>query len=403
MAETADIVIVGAGIVGLSLARELHIRYPDQKIILLEKEPELGKHASGRNSGVLHSGIYYAEDTIKSKVCSDGAKELAEFCDENGLPVKRFGKLVVPVQKEDETVLNILHGRAAKNGVRAEILDKRRLAELFPHINPLIAKALHLPDSAVIEPITILKRIADDLNAAGVRIFFNHNVWKINPGQKTLQAGNSLVNFGYLFNAAGLFADVIAKWCDAGNGYTILPFKGIYYKLNGYQPFKINFQIYPVPDLRMPFLGIHFTKTVSGEIYIGPSAMPAFGRENYSGMYGINLKEMALIIARLAQQYVINQNGFRNFVYREIRHLNKKRFAEAASALISGIDHKCLMASGKVGIRAQLLDLNTRKLVMDFVVEKGRNSTHVLNAVSPAFTSAFSFSRFVLDNFFTKP
>lgn len=194
-----------------------------------------------------------------------------------------------------------------------------------------------------------------------------------------------------------MFADRLAKAFNLGKRYAILPFKGTYYKLDPASEIRIKRLIYPVPDMNVPFLGIHFTRMVNGDIYIGPSAMPAMGRENYSGLKGISPLEAPTILFRIARQYVDNQQGFRRFAHEEGLRLIKSNFVKAAKLMVPRLQSRYLLRSNKIGIRAQLVDTVENKLVMDFLFEEGNNSTHILNAVSPAFTSAFSFVKYVLD------
>jgi (S)-2-hydroxyglutarate dehydrogenase len=290
----------------------------------------------------------------------------------------------VPVREADDAQLDILLERAQSNGARAEIVDAQRLRELEPEARSASGRALFSPDTSVVDPKRILAAIADELRAAGVEFVFDREVTQVDPG-----------SYGFLVNAAGLHADRVARHFGVGERYTILPFRGRYYKLAA--PFTIGRLVYPVPDLRVPFLGVHFTNAIDGTTYIGPTAMPALGRENYGGVRGIRAGDAATIALTIARQYASNKQGFRTLVHEEAARLLKRNFAAAARALVPRIEPKHMKASAKVGIRAQLFDRTKNELVMDFVVERGERSLHVLNAVSPGFTTAFSFARFALD------
>ncbi|MFQ5729617.1 MAG: L-2-hydroxyglutarate oxidase [Waddliaceae bacterium] len=399
MAITADIVIIGAGIMGLSIARELKRRQPNQKIIVLEKETTLGIHASGRNSGVLHTGIYYAENSLKAKVCAEGAREIAAYCDEQQLPIKRVGKVILPIH-EDNTGLDLLFHRAKANGAKVELIDTQQLCEVEPEAYSITGKSLYLPKVAVIDPVPILFRLANSLRDQGVELLFNREAKTFNSKIGSVHTIKEAISFGHLFNTAGLYADKVARAFGIGREYTILPFKGLYYRLNETSGLEVNGHIYPVPDLRVPFLGVHFTKKINGEVYVGPTAIPAFGRENYQGLEGLDLTDTASIILQVFQQYRANRQGFRKLVHEEGRRFLKKYFVDAAKVLIPKLKPQDLSKSKKVGIRAQLMNIKTNELVMDFLIQKGEKSTHILNAVSPAFTSAFSFSRFILDHYY---
>lgn len=377
--KTYDTIIVGGGIVGLAIARELLSRDPGQRIAIFEKEPELGRHASGRNSGVLHSGIYYPPASLKGRLCTEGARLMREYCDERNLPIARIGKVIVPASEAEDGQLEVLLERARANGARAEIVSAR---DYEPEARD--GRALFSPDTSVIDPKRILASIAGELRAAGVEFVFNREVTEIDRGA-----------YGFLVNAAGLHADRIARPFGVGERYTILPFRGRYYKLAA--PFVIRRLVYPVPDLRVPFLGVHFTNAVDGTTYIGPTAMPALGRENYSGLHGIRMRDAASIATTIVRQYASNKQGFRTLLHQEASRLLRRNFAAAARALVPRLETKHLKPSTKAGIRAQLFDRVKNELVMDFVVERGERSLHILNAVSPGFTTAFSFARFALD------
>jgi len=389
-----DTVIVGAGILGLSIARELLQSAASRRIAILEKEPDLGRHGSGRNSGVLHSGIYYPSHTLKAKLCAQGAAEMHAYCIEKSLPLSRIGKVILPLRAEDDALLDTLHGRAAANGASAEIVDVKGLAELEPAAFTMTGRALWSPGTSVVDPKAILTQLAADLHEKGVDILYGHQVTTVSGS--TVTANGQQFQFGTMINAAGLHADVVARSCGVGSRYVILPFKGLYFGLAPDSRLKVRRLIYPVPDLRVPFLGVHFTKKVDGEVFLGPTAIPAFGRENYRGMEGVNAGEFARTAATLGKQYLMNKQGFRTFVHAEGRRFLRRYFLEAAQALVPSISDRDMVDSDKVGIRAQLFDKEKQELVMDFLVERGERSVHVLNAVSPGFTSAFTFARIIV-------
>lgn len=394
---TAEFLIVGAGIVGLSVARELKRLHGDARIVVLDKEPALALHSSGRNSGVLHSGIYYPEQSLKARVCAEGGREMAAYCEERGLPLARHGKVIVPVREEDDALVDLLHRRALSNGATVSILDRQQLAEIEPEARTATGRALHSPNTAVIDPGAVVEHLAEDLRQQGVEIRLGHRLESADPTRSEVRAGGETFAYGHLFNTAGLHADVVARAFGVGERYAMLPFKGLYYRLDEAAGLRINGLIYPVPDLGVPFLGVHFTRKVSGEVYLGPTAVPAFGRENYQGLEGVDLGEAPQIATQLFRQYVKNHQGFRRYAHEESLRFFKHRFAEAARALAPRLQSRHLLRSAKVGIRAQLLDREKQELVMDFLVESRQNATHVLNAVSPAFTSAFRFSRLVVE------
>ncbi|WP_031434425.1 L-2-hydroxyglutarate oxidase [Methylomarinum vadi] len=392
-----DYVIVGAGIVGLTIARELFSREPEAKILMLEKELEVGRHGSGRNSGVLHSGIYYPEGSLKARMCASGAKLMADYCDANKLPIVRLGKVILPVRDNHGPQLELLFQRAVANGAKVEIIDQRQLHELEPSARSVIGKALYVPETAVVDPGTIVKHISSELQNMGIDIVFDTQINDVDVERATLNTNHGEFRYGWLFNSAGQYADKVANAFDVGKCYTLLPFKGIYYRLSSASKVVCNRLIYPLPDLNVPFLGVHYTKKIDGQVYLGPTALPALGREHYQRLEGINLVEGTSILFRLGQQYFFNKQGFREFSHIEALRFFKSKFAEAGRLLTPGLSDEDLLPCNKVGIRAQLLDLKKHELVMDFVVENGENSTHVLNAISPAFTSSMSFAKYIVD------
>lgn len=392
-----DYIIVGAGIVGLTLARELLARDEAARILILEKEPEVGRHGSGRNSGVLHSGIYYPEGSLKARMCADGARMMAEYCDANGLPIARLGKVILPVRPDDGPQLDLLYRRASANGARVELLDEKQLRDKEPSARSVTGKALYSPGTSVVEPGAILRHLLGELQAAGVDIAFGSTVNDADPEHSRLTTPGGKFTYGWLFNCTGQYADKVGQRFGVGRHYTLLPFKGIYYRLSPQSKVVCNSLIYPVPDLKVPFLGVHYTRKIDGSVYLGPTAVPALGREHYRGIEGMNLSDSVAILFRLAQQYAYDKQGFRRFSHSEALRFFKSKFAEAARLLTPGLRNEDLLACDKVGIRAQLLDIEKHELVMDFVVENGVNSTHVLNAISPAFTSSMSFAKYIVD------
>lgn len=394
-----DFLIAGAGIVGLTIARELASRYPGKTIAIVEKEPVIGLHSSGRNSGVLHSGIYYPANSLKAMVCSGGARMMAAYCEEAGLPINRIGKVIVPTREEDDPQIDLLLERGAANGVVAELIDRQQLADLEPEAFTASGRALWLPNTSVIDPKAVLNHLSAELKAKGVTFYYGEKAERIDAAKRTMELGSVSLDYGYLINSAGLHADRLAKRFGVGNDYTFLPFKGMYYKLSPESGLQIRHLIYPVPDLRVPFLGVHYTTAIDGQVYLGPTAVPALGRENYSGLDGVNLADASAILYRLAWQYAANKQGFRLLTRIEGRRLFKKYFAEAARALTPRLRDEHLLPCGKVGIRPQLVDLKKNELVTDFIVENGTHSTHILNAISPAYTGSFAFAEHVVNHY----
>lgn len=389
---TTDIVIVGGGIIGLSVAREFNNRYPDLKITLLEKESDLACHASGRNSGILHAGFYYTPDSLKSRFTAEGNKLLTDYCLRHNLSINRCGKVVVAKDEKELETLYELKRRGDINRIALEIVDEKRLEELEPNAKTF-REALHSPTTSVVDPKQVIEHIAHNLQGK-VNIFLNEKLIERETAF-IIRTNTRNIKFNHLINCAGLYADKIAHHFGIGQKYTLIPFKGLYLEYK--DSTLIRKHIYPVPNLKNPFLGIHFTITAAGKIKVGPTAIPAFWRENYQGLSNFNLKEFYEIVLNEAKLFFSNTFNFRDLTFQEMKKNSRKYFIRQAAHLVKKIDPKCFGNYLPPGIRAQLLDKETVKLVMDFVVEHGENSTHVLNAVSPAFTSAFSFSKFIVE------
>ena len=397
-----DFLIIGAGIVGLALARELKRRYPDQQVTILEKEPAPGRHASGRNSGVLHSGIYYPPGTLKARVCAQGAVELAAYCQERQLPFTRPGKLLVPVQAADAPQLDLLQARAQEHGIPVTRLPAADLQRLEPEVRSATGEALLVPGTAVVSPAAVLEALSREVQAAGVTLLTGGHLDQVDPARQRLIWSGTTLGYGHAINCAGAHADTVAHQFGAGQRYTLLPFRGAYYKLDPRAGIRVQHLIYPVPDLRVPFLGVHTTTSVTGDVYLGPTATPAFGRESYRGLHGTRLAEAARIAGLLGRQYLAGRDGFRRLAWQEAARMTQRGFAAAAQALLPRLRPEHLLPADKVGIRAQMLDRQTGRLVMDFLVEQSPGATHVLNAISPAFTSSFPLARHLIDEFIAR-
>jgi len=397
-----DFVIVGAGIVGLTTAYELKKRFPEAGIVVLEKETSLGLHASGRNSGVLHSGIYYGADTLKAKVCSKGAARMMAFADEHGIAYRRSGKVIIATGERDLATIERLLKNARDNGIRVELHDEKGVKAIEPHANPYRA-GIYSPDTAVIDSRAVLEKLRGLLVSGGVHFALGETVTDVSEHDRRLYTASGKYSYGHVFNCAGANADRIARKFGLGRDYTLMPFKGLYYKLRPERAYLVRSNIYPVPDISLPFLGVHLTRVISQDVYAGPTAIPAFGRENYGVLQGIRPGEGVRIGWQLSRLYMRNQDNFRHLVHSEIRRYRKAHFVEAVRRLVPDIRAEDLVPSNKVGIRPQLVNLRTQKLEMDFVIETTHSSVHVLNAISPAFTSAFAFAELLADRCSTTP
>lgn len=389
-----DFLIIGGGIIGLSVARTLRAKHPTASITLIDKEDNVARHASGRNSGVLHAGFYYSADSLKAKFCRDGNIAMHAYCKEHGLRLNPCGKLVVARTPDEVEGLRELKRRGDVNGVPLELVDEQQAIAIEPNVRTC-GYALHSPTTASVDPVEICRHMRDGLVPSGVCMLMNHP-YRTRVNGNIVQAGNEQIEAGILINCAGLYASRIARDFGFAQHYHILPFKGVYLKYTGADK-PLRTLLYSVPDMRKPFLGVHFVITVDGNVKIGPTAIPAFWRENYHGLSRFNAREMVDILRWQAKLFATNAFGFRGFAFEEIRKYSKDYLTQHAFRMCKNLDATKFNEWSTPGIRAQLLDTNTLSLVQDFVVQGDDKSVHVLNANSPAFTSSTPFAQWVVE------
>jgi len=398
MKKTTDFLVIGAGVVGLNLALQLKNRFSDSSVSVLEKEAEPGLHASGRNSGVLHAGFYYTSDSMKARFCREGNRYLTDYCLERKLPINRCGKLVVASDESELAGLAELLRRGQANGVDVEEISAVEAREIEPRVLTY-QRALYSPNTATVSPKKVMSSLIDDVKKAGVEIwadttFVGHSGRKVKTSRGDIEAG-------YVVNAAGLYADQIAVNYGFSKDYRILPFKGLYLYA-GHESSALNTNIYPVPNLKHPFLGVHFTVDVQGRTKIGPTAIPALWREQYGGLENFNFGEMIEIIMRDIGLLCHNQFGFQKVAIEELRKQSRSKMVKLAGRMVAGVESDSYKRWGKPGIRAQLVNIRKKTLEMDFKFEGDDRSFHVLNAVSPAFTCSMPFSKYLVDQIVDK-
>ena len=395
-----DVLILGGGMVGLCLAHQLLERGITNRITVLDKEPDLGRHSSGRNSGVLHAGLYYKPGSIKAQVCVAGARRLRAWVEERQLPLNPCGKVIVPPRGELDPQLDVLAERGRANGAQVEFWDEQQLRALIPEARSASGRALWSPNTAVVKPITVVRRLRQELADRGVVFLEGQAGWKAEPERRQLRlADGGTIAYGHLFNCAGLQADRVAHQFGVGLHYGLLPFKGLYWQLKRGCPIQPRTNLYPVPDLDVPFLGVHFTPSAEAPplVSIGPTATPAWGRENYRGFQGLEPAMAAANLALLARQYLANRGGFRRYVHEQAFLALPPLLLRAAQELIPAVRAEHVELSQKVGIRSQLFNTSNQRLEDDFLCLPGPSSTHVLNAISPAFTASFALADLILD------
>jgi (S)-2-hydroxyglutarate dehydrogenase len=386
-----DYIIIGAGIIGLTLALELKKKQAKTNIVIIEKESEVAFHASGRNSGVLHAGFYYPSDSLKAKFTINGNLKMQEFCTRHKLKLNRCGKLVLAKNELELKQLEMLYKRGLANGSEVELISEENAKKIDKNIITY-QKALYSPRTAVVDPREVCYKLKELLEQSGVEILLSTKYYS--RSAKSIKTNKGILYFNKLINAAGLYADKIAKDFSLSKNYTMLPFRGNYIKVKT-DPLEVN--LYPVPDLNYPFLGTHFTVTIQNEIKIGPTATPAFWRENYKGFSRFKLLEFLEILRYELVLIFQNKFHFRDLAIDEIKKYNKSYLLKSAKLLRSSelsIDKKNQI---QPGIRAQLLNTKTKELVNDFLIEENEYSLHILNSVSPAFTCSFAFSEYIVE------
>ena len=306
--------------VGLSVAHQLIERGITNRITVVDKELDLGLHSSGRNSGVLHAGLYYKPGSLKAKVCVDGARRLNRWITERDLPLNACGKVIVPPRPEFDSQLDVLAERGRSNGANVEYWDENQLRELIPEARTASGRALWSPDTAVVKPMNVIKRLQKELRDKGVSFLYNQTRYKRGATDQHLKLlDGTSIHFEHLFNCTGLQSDRVAHEFGIGLNYSLLPFKGLYWRLKPGCPIQTRSNLYPVPDLNVPFLGVHFTPSADSTpvVSIGPTATPAWGRENYRGLQGIEPVMALRNLATLGQQYIANDGGFRRYVHEQ--------------------------------------------------------------------------------------
>jgi len=342
---------------------------------------------------VLHAGFYYTPDSLKAKFTRLGNERLTAYCEQKGIALNRCGKLVVAKDAADLPSLDELLRRGRANGIALDELTEAEARKIEPRVKTH-ERALFSPRTSTVNPLPVVKAMQADAQHEGVTIGLGNGY--LERHARGVRTNEGLMEAGYVVNAAGLYADRIALDYGFSEKYRILPFKGLYlYSDEPAGAFRTN--IYPVPDLRNPFLGVHFTITADGKAKIGPTAIPAFWRENYLGFANFKLGELLEVAGRGFGLLTNAQFDYRRLAAEEIAKHSRKKMVSLAGVLAHGVREQNYRKWGRPGIRAQLLDVTKRKLEMDFVLEGDGRSMHVLNAVSPAFTCSLPFADCVCD------
>ncbi len=389
-----DIAIVGGGIVGLATTLALATRHPDLRLVILEKEPDLGRHQTAHNSGVIHSGIYYRPGSHKARLCVEGARLLREFCAEHGVRVEECGKVIVATDEAELPRLDDLYERGLANGVAGlERIGPERLREIEPHAAGL--RGLHSPHTAIVDFQEVACAMVGEAKGLGVDILAGARVTAIDRASGDLRMRTSRGEFDarHLVNCAGLYSDAVARMAGEAPDVRIIPFRGEYYLVRPEGRHLVLGLIYPVPDPEFPFLGVHFTRTVHGEVEAGPNAVLAFAREGYT-LGRIQPAELLGTLTyggfwRMARRY------WRTGLSEVWRSLSARAFVQALQRLVPDLRPQDVVRAG-AGVRAQAVTPEGM-LVDDFHIVEGPRAIHVLNAPSPAATASLAIGRHVAD------
>ncbi len=385
--ERADVVVVGAGIVGLATARAILRSRPESSVVVVEKEASVGTHQSGRNSGVIHAGVYYQPGSAKARLCTAGRISMIAYCVEHGIDHAVCGKVVVALDDDDRARLAELERRCALNGVRAEMIGPDRLRELEPHVAGVAA--LHVLDTGIVDYGAVCRALAAEIEAAGASIRLESEVLSgvASPSGLIVETSGGSVEARRVVTCAGLHADEVARSIsgpEAVSDIRVVAFRGEYHELVPSRAHLVRGLVYPVPDPQFPFLGVHLTRGIDGHVHVGPNAVFAFAREGYQWRR-IDIRHLRQTVAF---------SGFRRFaahnwrfgVDEVARSVSVRRFAKAARRLVPELERADLTRAPS-GVRAQAIGADG-ELIDDFAIFTVGRAVHVLNAPSPAATAS---------------
>ncbi|MGZ9817741.1 L-2-hydroxyglutarate oxidase [Peribacillus simplex] len=388
-----DFAIVGGGIVGLSTGMALYQRFPNAKVVVIEKEAVVADHQTGHNSGVIHSGIYYKPGSFKARFARQGSKSMTEFCRMHGIEHDICGKVIVATKPEELPLLDDLYSRGLQNELAIQRIGVDELKEIEPHVNGL--GAIRVPQAGIVNYRQVSEKMADIIRGNGGEIKLNTKVEKIDEDldEVIIDTNNGTIKARVVINCAGLHSDRIAAAAGYKTDMKIVPFRGEYFKLKPEKRFLVNHLIYPVPNPKFPFLGVHFTRMISGEVDAGPNAVLSFKREGYKKT-DFNAKDLAEVLSykgfwKLASKFM--KEGMDEYV----RSFSKKQFTKSLQELIPEIQEDDLIPA-PAGVRAQALQ-DDGNMVDDFHIIMGKRTIHVCNAPSPAATASIEIGKEVVN------
>ncbi|BAZ27740.1 FAD dependent oxidoreductase [Cylindrospermum sp. NIES-4074] len=388
-----DFAIIGGGIVGLSTAMALGKRYPNARILVLEKESQWAFHQTGNNSGVIHSGIYYKPGSFKAKFCRDGSRSMVEFCQEHGIEHEVCGKVIVATEEQELPRLESIYQRGLNNAIEVQRISPEEVKEIEPHVQ--CVGGIRVFSTGIVNYKQVCLKYAELIAKQGGDLHLNTKVLKISPSGKNqvLETNKGSFETRFVINCAGLHSDRIAKLAQFAPQAKIVPFRGEYYELIPEKRHLVKTLIYPVPNPDFPFLGVHFTRMIDSSVHAGPNAVLSFKREGYKKT-DFDLRDFTEVITfpgfwKLAAKHA--DEGIQEI----IRSFNKAAFVRSLQKLIPEVQAKDLIPT-HAGVRAQAL-MSNGSLVDDFLIVQGQNSIHVCNAPSPAATSSLEIGKAVVN------
>ena len=388
-----DFAIIGGGIVGLSTGMALGERYPDAKILVLEKESRWAFHQTGNNSGVIHSGVYYKPGSFKAKFCRDGCQSMVAFCQKHEIPHEICGKVIVATEQKELTQLENIYQRGLQNGIQVARITAEEVKEYEPHVSAIAG--VRVFSTGIADYKRVCQKYAEIIEQQGGDLRLNTKVERIldtASGQR-LETNQGEFTARFVINCAGLHSDRVAKLANVDPQAKIVPFRGEYYELTPEKRYLVKGLIYPVPNPEFPFLGVHFTRMIDGSVHAGPNAVLSLKREGYKKT-DFDLRDFAEVMAypgfwKLAAKHA--DEGIQEI----IRSFSKAAFVRSLQRLIPEVQSADLVPT-HAGVRAQAL-MNDGKLVDDFLILPGQNSVHVCNAPSPAATSSLEIGKAIVD------
>ncbi|MBK5501379.1 L-2-hydroxyglutarate oxidase [Peribacillus sp. TH14] len=388
-----DFAVVGGGIVGLSTGMALYNRFPNAKVVVIEKEATVAEHQTGHNSGVIHSGIYYKPGSFKARFARQGSKSMTEFCKVHGIDHDICGKVIVATKEEELPLLDNLYNRGLENKLAIQKINVNELKEIEPHVNGL--GAIRVPQAGIVNYRQVSEKFAEIIEQQGGEIKLNTKVLKIHEesDHATIDTNQGTLKARMVINCAGLHSDRIAAAAGYKTDMKIVPFRGEYFKLIPEKRHLVKHLIYPVPNPKFPFLGVHFTRMISGEVDAGPNAVLSFKREGYRKT-DFNAKDLSEVLSysgfwKLASKFM--KEGMQEYV----RSFSKKQFTKSLQELIPEIQEDDLIPA-PAGVRAQALK-DDGNMVDDFHIIMGERTIHVCNAPSPAATASIEIGKEVVN------